>query len=341
LTPWLVLNEAPAVNILLPGRKTKRALKCVLVLALVFVVVSSSTFPYLPNIVNTFFPWVSSSASSTSKTGKGSNSQVQTGPGTSLPPGSLGTESAAQPSFSQVTDGSVPPHVIATSSAFSYQTSYGTYSFDRSAPFIFSLQTSSGAILSKGSFFFVRTGQAPLTPGLSTVLVASDTQYVTRYEVLLNKLVVGYLQLQVDFQASSRPKFSIQFSQTSNWTLGHFNVVWATFTADQWARPSGRPPLAISTLSSVQQFSGSSRVDIGPSGDPSTWTDWLTTDWSDALGGVLETGPLVLAGLRGTGHDIVFPADQATIDPTQVTTSNVNTATGYSTQRKLHVLLQR
>ena len=329
------MNEAPAVNILLPGRKTKRALKCVLVLALVFVVVSSSTFPYLPNIVNTFFPWVSSSASSTSKTGKGSNSQVQTGPGTSLPPGSLGTESAAQPSFSQVTDGSVPPHVIATSSAFSYQTSYGTYSFDRSAPFIFSLQTSSGAILSKGSFFFVRTGQAPLTPGLSTVLVASDTQYVTRYEVLLNKLVVGYLQLQVDFQASSRPKFSIQFSQTSNWTLGHFNIVWATFTADQWARPSGRPPLAISTLSSVQQFSGSSRVDIGPSGDPSTWTDWLTTDWSDAPGGVLETGPLVLAGLRGTGHDIVFPADQATIDPTQVTTSNVNTATGYSTQRKL------
>jgi len=158
---------------------------------------------------------------------------------------------------------------------------------------------------------------------------------VTRYEVLLNQLVVGYLQLQVDFQASSRPKFSIQFSETSNWTLGHFNIVWTTFTADQWARPSGRPPLAISTLSSVQQFAGSSRVDVGPSGDPSTWTDWLTTDWSDAPGGVLETGPLVLAGLRGTGHEIVFPADQATIDPTQVTTSNVNTATSFSTQRKL------
>ncbi len=222
-----------------------------------------------------------------------------------------------------------------TPGAYVYQTSYGIYSFDRSAPFIFSLQTSSGVILSKGSFFFVRTGQAPLTPGLSTVLVASDTQQVTRYEVLLNKLVVGYLQLQVDFQASSRPKFTIQFSETSNWTLGHFNIVWTTFTADQWARPSGRPPLAISTLSSVQQFSGPSRVDVGPSGDPSTWTEWLTTDWSDAPGGVLETGPLVLAGLRGTGHDIVFPADQATIDPTQVTTSNVNTATSYSTQRKL------
>ncbi len=225
--------------------------------------------------------------------------------------------------------------MMQTPGAYVYQTSYGIYSFDRSASFIFSLQTSSGVILSKGSFFFVRTGQAPLTPGLSTVLVASDTQYVTRYEVILNNLIVGSLQLQVDFQASSRPKFSIQFSETSNWTLGHFNIVWTTFTADQWARSSGRPPLAISTLSSVQQFAGSSRVDVGPSGDPSTWTDWLTTDWSDAPGGVLETGPLVLAGLRGTGHEIVFPADQATIDPTQVTTSNVNTATSFSTQRKL------
>src|SRR5207237_4972502 len=101
---------------------------------------------------------------------------------------------------------------------------------------------------------------------------ATHNQFFTQYEVLSNRQVMGHLQLQVDFQASSRPKFSIEFSETSNWTLGHFNIVWATFTADQWARPSGRPPLAVSTLSSVQQFSGHPRVDIGPSVDLSTWT---------------------------------------------------------------------
>ena len=161
---------------------------------------------------------------------------------------------------------------------------------------------------------------ALLTPGASNVTVSTDNQFATRYEALSNGTVVGHLLLQVKFYASSTPKMTISFSKTPAWALGNFNIAWATFTIAQWAKPTGQPASDISTMQTARQISNASRVDVGLSGDPATWTEWLTTDWSDASGGSLEEGIISLTGFTDRGVAIVFGTNQATIDPTQVAT---------------------
>lgn len=291
----------------------------------------------MPGLANALFPWSIGAAPSPtiSSTSKSSHAPNPQGPGISLPPGAIGFGSSASPSHNQVLDSAISPHLSSTADSFVYQTSYGVYSFRRSSPYVFSVQTVSGSQLADKSFFFVRTRGVPLTPGSSNATVSTDSQFVTRTGVVAQGIVVGYLRVQVDFYASSRPKFTISFFETPDWTYSDFNIVWATFTSNRFSRPAGHSVTDLSTLPNVRQTVGISRVDIGPSSDPSTWTEWLTTDWSDASGGSLEEGPIILGGFVGRGQSIVFASDQATVDPTQVTTSNVNYATGYSTQRKL------
>jgi RHS repeat-associated protein len=221
-----------------------------------------------------------------------------------------------------------------TVDSYVYQTSYGTYYFNRSAPFLFRLSTQSGTLLTKGSYFFV-TGSGVFAPGTSIVIAAVDNQFEVNYEVLFNRVAVGHLLLQVDFQANARPKFTISLERTSAWTQGSFNIVWDTLTVQPWLRAIGSSALDLRTIPALEDVSNSSSVDVGASNDPSTWTEWLTTDWSDAPGARLRAGILGLGEVAGKGHEIVFPRNQAKVDPTQVTTSTASFATGYSTQRKV------
>src|SRR5437867_552453 len=265
---------------------------------------------------------------------RGSSVLSPSGPGVSLPRGTIGYGLEATPSYSQFINGAISPKFVATTDAFVYQTSYGIYSFNRSSPFIFSLRSQTGGLLARKSFFFIAASGSILTPGVSSITASTDDLFSTRYEALSNGVVAGYLRLQVNFYASSRPKMTISFSKTPAWAFGDFNIVWATFTVAQWAELTGHLASDTSTMQTAQQISDSSRVDVGPSSEPKTWTEWLTTDWSDAPGGSLEEGAISLAGLTGSGTGVIFGKNQATIDPTQVTTSNVNSATAYSTQRK-------
>src|SRR6266566_1991006 len=317
------------------GRRSKRAAIITVAVSLIFLTTISGILPVLPELLNSFFPSSVAKAPSITGPSRGSPILTSSGPGISLPPGIIGYGSESSPSYSQFISGAISPKLVASPSAFVYQTSYGIYSFNRSSPFTFSLRSQSGGLLAKKSFFFVTASGALLTPGASNVTVSTDNQFATRYEALSNGTVVGHLLLQVKFYASSTPKMTISFSKTPAWALGNFNIAWATFTIAQWAKPTGQPASDISTMQTARQISNASRVDVGLSGDPAIWTEWLTTDWSDASGGSLEEGIISLTGFTDRGVAIVFGTNQATIDPTQVATSNVNSATAYSTQRKV------
>jgi len=317
------------------GRRSKKAATITLALSLIFLTTISGILPVLPGLVNSFFPSSLGNSSSIGGPSRGSSILSPSGPGVSLPPGTIGYGSEAGPSYSQFINGAISPELVATPDAFVYQTSYGTYSFNRSSPFIFSLRSQTGGLLARKSFFFVAASGSLLTPGVSSITGSTDNMFATRYEALSNGVVAGYLQLQVNFYASSRPKMTISFSKTPAWAFGDFNIVWATFTVAQWAKLTGQTASDISTMQTAQQISNTFRVDVGPSGDPATWTEWLTTDWSDSPGGTLNKGAISLAGLTGSGVGVVFGTNQASIDPTQVTTSTVNSATAYSTQRKM------
>jgi RHS repeat-associated protein len=315
-----------------PGRRSKKTAKVALVSVLIFLTAMGGVLPVLPGIVNTFFGTPTGPGASLTKS-KTSAPTISL-PGTPLSPGTIQNGVRNGPSFSKVLDGAIAPKLSTTTDAFEYQTSYGVYSFNRSSPFIFSLKSVSGALMAKTSFFFVRSS-VPLMPGGPVVVMATDNQFKVQYNALFGTLVVGQLQLQVDFQSSVRPKFTISFVENPAWTFGSFNIIWLTVPLNHWLKTGGSSAVDIDSVLGVQGLSNTSSSELGPSSDASLWTDWLTTDWSDAPGGKLESGTISLAGQSGIGQTIVFPSNQATIDPTQVATSNVNFATSYSTQRKV------
>ena len=313
-----------------PGRRAKKIATWTLATIFIFLTFVGGILPVLPGMVDSLFP--ASQISPLQKTSQGTHPSSP-GPGVPLPPGTVQSGVRSTPTLSQVANGSISPHLTSTVDDYVYQTSYGTYYFNRSAPFIFRLSTQSGTFLTRGSYFFVAASGA-FAPGASIVMVAVDNQFEVSYEVRFNRVIVGHLLLQVDFQANARPKFAINLEQTSAWTLGSFNIVWDTLTVQPWLRATGSTALDLRAVPILQDVGNSSSVDVGASSDRSTWTEWLTTDWSDAPEAQLRAGILFLGGLSGIGHEIVFPRNHASIDPTQIATSTVNFATSYSTQRK-------
>jgi RHS repeat-associated protein len=231
-----------------------------------------------------------------------------------------------------VVDSSVAPRLTNTTDAFVYQTAFGTYSLNHSTPFIFTLKSESGVPLTQGSSFFIIANET-FTPGVANVITATDSFFEVTYSVLWSKATVGNLTLKMDFYSSLRPKFTIAFARSPSSNFGDYNIVWLTIPVQQWFE-SGQSMLSAQSISGSVPSTGSSSLEIGPSSDPSSWTDWLTTDWSDAPGGTADVGAINNGGLVGEGQSIIFPPDVSVIDPTQITTSTSTFATAYSTQRK-------
>ncbi len=295
----LILSESSEVCLWVPGRRSKRIAQWILVSALVCIVVSSSTFPYFPNIISALFPTPTNGTMTVqSQSTRSSAVASDDGPGVPLPPGTVQAGSRNGPVMSQVVDSSIPPHLTTTAKEFIYQTSYGIYSFNRSFPFIFSLRSPSGTPLTTASFFFVTASAPPLFPGSATVTQATDTQFQVSYEVRSGSIVVGNLLLQVDFQASARPKFTVGFSKSSPWNLGDFHIVWATFTVQMWLKTSATTAVDIRSISGVQTIAGSPRVDVGPSADTSTWARGSSFTIGTTFSKHLEQSPRARQVLR-------------------------------------------
>ncbi len=318
------------VRLPFPGRRIRKVERVALASLLIFLVTVGSVAPLLPEILG-----LAGSLPDGSRLGL-SNGKVQLvdeGPKVSLPPGTIGVGERAFPQMSQAVDGAIPSRLIRTDSSYDYYTSFGKYSFDRTLPYAFKLRSDSGNPLTTGSFFFVTSGQ-PLLPGLASVTLASDNTFQVGYEVVSGGVPVGHLRLTVDFFPATRPKFTISFQKTVAWSFGDFNIVWLTLTVHRWLRDTAGSTLNIESGEGSVVLNSNYKVESGPSADPSTWREWVTTDWADAPGAVLKAGYFSVAGFAGRGHILIFPTNKSLIDPTQVSTSTVTFATGYSTQRK-------
>ena len=315
------------------GTRSKRVGVISLALGLIFLTSISGILPVLPTILSNFLgpnPIITGSSSANTT----ATSVLPESPGVPLSAGTVSYGTNARPTISQAVDSAVPPHLFATNDAFVYQTSFGLYSFNRSIPFVFSVSSRGQVPLTKAGFFFVNS-TVPLTPGSAFVTQASDTEFQVQYQVRSSVVNVGNLNLTVNYQTSVKPKFTIIFSKSPNSILGDFNIVWYTFTMQNWFRqfPSSST-LDVQNYQSLHDIANVTKGDTGPSSDSSVWTDWLTTDWTDAGSGILRVGPLNILGRIGYGHEVVFSKNVGLIDPTQVATSTATFATGYSTQRK-------
>lgn len=313
-----------------PGRRTRKLTRIALVCGLTVLILLGSFSHLLPGTL------ALTQAGGELELGESAYRippPLPDGPRYSLPPGTIQYGSRATPFQAQVSDSSIHLHVASTSEAYVYETSFGQYSFNKTMPFMFSLRSRSGTLLTEKSFFFI-TSLASLTAGNANVTVAANERFEVRYEVLSDSSVVGHLILRADFHSNSRPKFTIMFTKTDQWTFGSFNIVWPTLTALRWMKVLDSSVTADLSMPIPQVMVGTSKLELGFSSDASLWTEWLTTDWGDAPVGALVAGDVSVAGFSGKGFLIVFPTDEAVIDPTQVGTSTVDFATAYSTQRK-------
>src|SRR6266581_2853148 len=167
---YQILSEFQEVNLWVPGHKTKKTKTWSLVSALILLTVLGSIGPVLPGLFNALGLGLASSDAGFQKSTLSSNSTSALPPSVPLPPGTIQYGFHDRPAFGQALDASIGPHLLSTPVAFVYQTSFGIYSFNRSAPFIFALNSISGAQLTTGSFFFVNAS-VPLTPGTANVTV--------------------------------------------------------------------------------------------------------------------------------------------------------------------------
>jgi RHS repeat-associated protein len=327
------------ISLPLPGRRTNKARIVTITSILVLLTLSSGLFPVFPQLLSSIFPAVSEASLQKSTAPADTTNPANSQPSVPLPPGTIRYGFHDTPSFSEALDASLSPHLTSTSSAFVYQTAYGIFSFNRSTPFVFTLNSLSGTELTKGSFFFVQSS-VPLTPGNGNVTVATNCQYRVSYDALFGSIVVGSLAFNANFFANVRPKFTATFSPASTWTFGDFHIVWSTVFHSYWAKGLRNGVLNLEAIPHLQRINGTlstdeiSRADVGPSADASTWNEWVTTDWGDSPGASVNAGQVVVGNISGRGLEVAFSTNKATIDPTQVATSTATFATGYSTQRK-------
>jgi len=316
----------------------RRTAKSIVSFIFISLTLLSSIAPQIPGIVGGLIPAQAISIPGPNISGKFTQREPVRVP---LPAGSIQTGVRASPSYALAVDSSISPRLAITPDSYQYQTSYGLYSFNKTFPYIFTLQSRSAVPLTKGSMFSVAAHQL-LTTGSANVTLANDNEFQVYCQVLSGNSSVGRLLLQVNFQTSAPPKFTLSFSKTASWSLGDFNIVWTTFPVHEWLKTGRNQAMSLGSLSNQTLSSMGSaafllsqlRTETGPSDDPSLWTEWVTTDWTDSPGGRLRIDQVRLASLFGMAQIVDFQTNQATIDPTQISTSTVTVATAYSTQRK-------
>jgi len=317
-----------------PGRRYLKFRRITLSVIFSLLSVLAGLGPIFPSIIQAASHASADSATaSPSLTRQGFNTATPDGPGVSLQPGTVKSGSRARPSFTQVSDNSISPHLISTGQAYTFQTSFGDYSFNKSTPYVFSLRSRSGTPLTRGSMFFVNSS-ASLLPGATNVTMLADNGLVVNYSLMAGSRIVGVLTLTVSFTTSTRPKFTASLAQTPSWTYGDFNILWMTVPAQRWLSPTGQSP-ALDMQGQTSTISAGLSIDVGPYPDRSSWREWLTTDWKDAGGGTVQVSQATMGSVNGKAFTIMFPTNRAKIDPTQVgSTTDWMGATGWPTQRK-------
>src|SRR2546425_1615938 len=230
--------ECP-IGLPFPGRRSRRAWTISIAITLILLSTSTPILQYaLGGIVNGAN--TSPSLSADDRTFPGLNTLPSTGPGISLPPGTVDYGIHDTPFASQLSSSSFPPHLTITNQSYDYQTSSGQYSFSKTTPYIFSLRSKHGQPLTTGSMFTpVPTNSAyNATLGLGNVTTATNNRYEVTSQVLIGSTLVGYVTLITVFSSQSRPKLSISFAKTDAWTFGDFNIVWSTIPVQRFLSTS-------------------------------------------------------------------------------------------------------
>ncbi len=174
----------------------------------------------------------------------------------------------------------------------------------------------------------------PMVPRNVTVIGASNDSFGLTYNPTYLGVSQGTATIRAGFSAVSAPQFSMNFTRANSSNMA-FNILWFIAPAFRYLNEKGTSidlqSLGTPTLEGAQNFSAS----LGSSARPSEWTTTFQVSWADAQAGALYAGSLSPLGTPvGAGLVVMFPDDQASVDPTFVATTTTGGATAYPSERK-------
>ncbi len=314
LVLWLTVGLAFVLSISLPNSILMRA------------AADLSNSPVVPNSLS---PTAVPSSPASSPQGNGS--------GTPLAPGTV--RSVFVPTVAAVDGNRGEPTLIRTASQYLYVTGFGNYTFPAATPWAMTYNDTTGAPVVSWSSFLV--GQStgglaiPMMPTKATVTMATNNSFSVSYTPLLLGVPQGTAIVQASFSADAPPEFSVNYTQSMSSTA-IFNILWVVLPTLPYMEEANGVTVSLSSFK-IDTWTASlnDTVVLVDASNPTKWQRALRADWSRTGAGDLYAGPLSpLGSLLGNGFTVMFPADQASIDPTIVATTSSTTSTAYPAERK-------
>jgi len=234
--------------------------------------------------------------------------------------------------------GTVAPVLLREAASLDYVTSFGTYSFQLSRPYLMSLKDLEGRAMADSAF--VVEGDIWTQPSGGSVVEATDTTFRASYDLTDGRVTKGSMELLVSFTAARLPKITAFFVPGPNSTLGEWRVVWKIVSPARYLRTMDGAVFYLGDLQSrVAMWGGpSSPVSalLGDGPEVHLWNSMLVANWSDAGTAALYAGRVAIDDShRGTGLAILFPPGEPLIDPSLVAQSSGSLSTRHTTQKKV------
>jgi len=212
----------------------------------------------------------------------------------------------------------VAPTLDASQGSYVYVTTFGTYTFKSSEPYIMNYTFIDKTPLTEFSVFWVNTTETltPVNPLVSTN--TNDTFYQITTDLNQSTTKVGNLTLTAKFYSDVKPEFSVLLNKTADWDLGNFTINWfirSPFT--YLANRTTTIDLASKATLSLLQTNVTS-AELGSTSSINDWWFSILSDWSDYGNATIYGGNHTLLTYSSTWLDVVFGANDPKIDLTTV-----------------------
>lgn len=262
---------------------------------------------------------------------------ASTGPIGGLESGTV--NSTFTPTVSSLATRSLEPRLVQKDTAYEYTTAYGKYSFRVDAPYVMNFSGPDGSEEVPWSAFLVgaSTGglAAPMKPVDAVVTHADDHTFVVSYSASLDGVSQGELAVRISFSSTRGPKFEANFTQSRESGI-LFNILWVVVSRFPSLRAANDNLIDIASLTEDQWAAAEkNRVELSGLSGGTGASPTLLVDWSDQGAGDLYVGPVAPFGeLLGQGLTIMFPAGEASIDPSMIGGCTNPAVTQYTSERK-------
>lgn len=222
-------------------------------------------------------------------------------------------------------------YLTTESNSLYYWTPNGTYIFDNSRPFAFSLLSQSGIRLIDDSFFSLSVKGYSLTPSNAKIITLNEDILEVRYEVVdSTKSLSAMMGAKYNFTGGGSPKITAYVEKVDSKIAG-WQVEWRVVPNEKTLVMSDEGKESIPFIDYVKGDLALSGQNVSLSVEDTPFI----LDWTDAKVGTASAVEEDSFGKVRQTLKVAFTEGTAVIDPTIIGTSTDPYPTGMNNQRKM------